>query len=127
MERKQLRGKAVLVSAICGLLSLLTVFLAVPSLPKPCPDPVWMALDILGPVAVAILLMGRSIPAVWVWLGLPVQYGLLFLFSEPISRLWGMSLEGGGGFAFLFIAGVWPALVTLVQFLALLLYQKRRG
>ena len=37
-------------AAVGGLLSLLIVFAAVPSLP-PCPDPVWIALDILAPMS----------------------------------------------------------------------------
>jgi len=126
MRRNPAKGEVALVSAACGVLSFLTVFLAVPGLPSPCPDPVWMALDLLVPTALALLLAGRlrPIPAPWLWLGLPVQYILLFLFRTPISRGLGIHLEGLGGFEYLFTAAVWPALVTLIQFLTLLLLQK---
>lgn len=119
------------VSAICGLFSCLIEFVAIPLVfsTSPllgAPDFIWMALRILLPVAAAVLLLRRiwHIPSGFVWAGLPVQYLLLFFWAKQISGIIGITLDGLGGFEYLFEAAVWPFAVTLLQFSVLFCLEK---
>ena len=112
--------------ALCAVLSLLTDFIFIPQvlprLPEGLrmlllPDPVWMALMILLPVLVALWLLEvkARVPAKYVWLGLPIQYLLLIVFAEPISKI-----GGWGGWTYIWDAFIWPLCGTAAQFVALI-------
>ena len=118
-------ARGFLVAAVCGLISLLVVFVVVPWLPS-MPDPAWIAVDLLAPAALALLLGGFLCPtsALYLWLGLPIQYLLLFLFRGPLAGNLGISLRSLGSFEYFFAAAIWPLGTTLVQFLALFLWEK---
>ena len=118
--------------ALCAVLSLLTEFILIPQvlprLPRILrmillPDPVWMALMILLPVLIAIRFLERKahVPARFVWLGLPIQYLLLIVFAEPISRI-----GGWGDWTYIWDAFIWPLCATTAQFVALIALRKRK-
>ena len=111
---------------LCGVLSVLIDFILIPQillrLPRflrflLLPDPIWMSLMILIPVLVAIYMLEQKahIPARYVWVGLPVQYLILIVFAEPISRIghW-------GDWSYIGDAIIWPLTVTAAQFVSLL-------
>ena len=112
--------------ALCAVLSLLTDFILLPQvlprLPRVLrmiflPDPVWMSLMILLPVLFAVCMLEKKVhvPARYVWIGLPVQYLILIVFSDPISRI-----GGWGGWTYLWDAFIWPLCVTAAQFVSLI-------
>ena len=121
---------------LCGVLSVLIDFILIPQillrLPRflrflLLPDPIWMSLMILIPVLVAIYMLEQKahIPARYVWVGLPVQYLILIVFAEPISRIghW-------GDWSYIGDAIIWPLTVTAAQFvllLALRTWKAKRG
>lgn len=111
-----------LISAIFGLLSFFIEFVAVPKFFIGWPDPIWIAITVLAPVAIVVFLAEKiwRIPLKYIWIGLPVQYLALFLFREPIAKIWGITLAGLHGLAYLFQAAIWPFIVTLAQFFVLL-------
>ena len=119
-------SRQVLRAVNCGLFSLLIAFVAVPMLPA-CPDPVWMALRVLGPVTLAPALLGWEgrRAARLVWLGLPVQYLVLFLGRAPIARHLGISLAGLGGLTYFGEAALWPLIITAAQSLTLHLWGRK--
>ena len=119
--------RSLLLGALCGALSFVLLFLLLPALPFPLPDPLWIGLAAVGCGAVALLLLKGRRPYApgWVWLGLPVQITLFFLCSDWVCRLWGLSTSGLGWFEYMAQGLGWPLLVTLLQFLLLLLLKKR--
>lgn len=119
------------ISTICGLLSFFIEFVAIPlffstSMFLGIPDFIWMALRILMPVAAAVLLIRRiwHIPSGFIWVGLPIQYLLLFFWAKQISGIIGITLDGLGGFEYLFEAAIWPFVATLLQFFVLFCLEK---
>ena len=117
-------------AALCGVLSVLIDFILIPqifSLPPMLglPDPIWMSMMILLPVLIAIHMLGQKahLPAGYVWVGLPVQYVILIIFAEPISRI-----GSWGDWTYIWNAIIWPLSVTAAQFVALIalhLWKKR--
>lgn len=112
--------------ALCAAVSVLIDFILIPRiLPRLprflrlllLPDPVWMSLMILIPVLVAIHMLERKarILARYVWVGLPVQYLILIVFAEPISRI-----GGWGDWTYIWNAFIWPLSVTVAQFISLI-------
>ena len=113
-------------AALCAMLSVLIDFILIPQillrLPRflrgiLLPDPIWMSLMILIPVLVAIYMLEQKahISAGYVWCGLPVQYLILVVFAQPISRIghW-------GDWSYIGDAIIWPLSVTAAQFIALI-------
>lgn len=113
-------------AVLCGVLSVLIDFILIPqmllNLPRflrllLLPDPIWMSLMILIPVLVAIHMLEKKahVPARYVWAGLPVQYLILIVFAEPISRIghW-------GDWTYIWDAMIWPLSVTAAQFVSLI-------
>lgn len=111
---------------LCGVLSVLIDFIVIPQmllrLPRflrflLLPDPIWISLMILIPALVAIHILEQKahIPARYVWVGLPVQYLILIIFAEPISRIghW-------GDWSYIGDAIIWPLAVTAAQFVSLI-------
>ena len=110
--------KNLLRGLVCGVLTLVIDFIAIPKLCVGVSDPVWIALMFLLPAILAAVLL-RGAP-VWVFAGLLVQYPLLWLGADFFAGLLGQSLGGLGGLAYAFQAVAWPLAVTLVQFALLL-------
>ena len=81
------------------------------------PDPIWISLMILIPVLLGLYMLEKKaqIPAGYVWIGLPVQYLILFVFAEPISRI-----GGWGDWSYIGDAILWPLCVTAAQFVSLI-------
>lgn len=109
-------------TVLCGGLSVLVDFILIPqvfSFPPMLglPDPIWMSLMILIPVIIAIRMLEKKvhIPTGYVWVGLPVQYLLLIVFAEPISRI-----GSWGDWTYIWDAMIWPLSVTAAQFVSLL-------
>ena len=123
-------------AALCAILSVLIDFILIPQillrLPRflrviILPDPIWMSLMILFPVLVAIYMLEKKthISAGYVWIGLPVQYLILIVFAQPISRIghW-------GDWSYIGDAIIWPLSVTVVQFITLIVlraWKAKRG
>ena len=121
--------KGVLTSIGCGVLSFMIEFLII-SIPAALPDLLWMTLMVLMPTLVAIYLFKRNtvIHPGYIWVGLPVQYLLFFIFSKKIAAELGISLAGAGGFEYIFFAAVWPFAVTLIQLLSLVvMFRKNKN
>ena len=121
--------KGVLTSIGCGVLSFMIEFLII-SMPAALPDLLWMTLMVLMPTLVAIYLFKRNtvIHPGYIWVGLPVQYLLFFIFSKKISAEIGVNIAGIGSFEYIFFATVWPFALTLVQSLSLVvMFRKNKN
>ena len=118
---------------LCGVLSVLIDFILIPQillrLPRflrflLLPDPIWMSLMILIPILVAIHMLEQKvhIPVRYVWVGLPVQYLILIIFAQPISRIghW-------GDWSYIGDAIIWPLCVTAAQVVSLLALRTRKA
>lgn len=121
-------GRSFRCAVLCGVLSLFVDFILIPqafTLPPllGLPDPIWMTLMILIPVLLAVYLLERKnhVPSGFVWLGLPVQYLLLIVFAEPISKIGSYD-----SWTYLWDAAVWPLGATAAQFAALVVLRFRR-
>lgn len=120
--------KGLLISTVCGVLSFVVNFVIM-SQTVALPDPLWVALMLLIPVFIAICLIRRSMEVHpgYIWVGLPAQYLLFFIFSRQISVELGINLDKGtSGFEYVFIATIWPFVVTLTQFLSLMVLNWKR-
>lgn len=113
----------------CGILSVLIDFILIPQILSRLPgflrlillpDPIWMSFMILIPVLAAIYMMEKKahIPAGYVWIGLPVQYLILIVFAEPISRI-----GGWGDWTYIWDAIIWPLCITAAQFISLIAFR----
>lgn len=124
-----MRIKPLVISVIGGLLSFLIVFIVVPRFALGVPDALWLTVGALMAIAVPVLLLWGiwRIPPAYIWLGLPVQYAVLFIFRHPISKTLGITMDGLGGLAYLFDAAVYPLVVTAMQFLTVLFFKKRKS
>lgn len=120
-----------LISAVCGLLSLVIEYVIIyqffslrPFLGTP--DFAWITLRILLPAWAVILLLRQTgkIPSGFIWFGLLVQYFVLFVFADHFSEILRMPLDGLGGFEYIFDVVVFPFVVTLVQFIILFLIER---
>lgn len=114
---------------LCGILSLLTDFILLPHvftlitvLGFPIPDPIWISIMILVPIVIAIYLLEQKahIPARYVWVGLPVQYLILFVFAEPMYKI---SPLGSDSWTYIWEAFVWPLSATAAQFVSLIAFR----
>lgn len=120
-----------LISAVCGLLSLVieyVICLQFFSL-RPfigTPDFAWITLRILLPAWAVILLLRQTgkIPSGFIWFGLFVQYFVLFVFADHFSELPRMSHDGLAFFTYVFDVVVYPFVATLVQFIVLFLNER---
>lgn len=121
--------KQLLMSVIGGLLSFLILFIVVPRFSVGVPDVVWITVGALIAVAVPAFLLWQiwRISPVYIWFGLPVQYVVLLIFRNPISKILGTPLDGLGGFAYFFRASVFPLVITAMQFLTVLFFKKRKN
>ena len=118
---------------LCALLSFVLDFWYIPDcLARGAPDPVWMGLMILLPALGAAVLARFVRPASSKapFLGLPIQWVLALLLSQPLGDLLGFRL---GSFAWdlfdwiayaIFILG-WSVGAALVQFVTLFLLERR--
>ena len=72
---------------------------------------------ILIPVIIVINMLGQKayILPKYVWVGLPVQYLILIVFAEPISRI-----GSWGDWTYIWDAMIWPLCVTAAQFISLI-------
>lgn len=124
-----MRIKPLVISLIGGLLSFLIVFIVVPRFALGVPDALWLTVGALMAVAVPAFLLWKilRIPPAYIWFGLPMQYVVLFIFRHSISKTLGITLDGLGGFAYLFDAAVYPLVVTAMQFLTVLFFKKRKS
>lgn len=114
--------KGLLISTVCGVLSFFANFVII-SQTVALPDPLWMTLMLLIPILIAVCLIKRSteVHPGHIWVGLPAQYLLFFIFSKQISAELGINLvKGTGGFEYVFFATIWPLVVTLAQFFSLI-------
>jgi len=111
---------------LCAALSVLIDFILIPQILPRLPrvlrfllltDPVWMSLMIVIPVLVAFYMLEQKarIPAGYVWVGLLVQYLILIVFAEPISRI-----GSWGDWTYIWDAFIWPLSVTVAQFISLI-------
>ena len=117
---------------LCALLSFVLDFWYIPDcLARGAPDPVWMGLMILLPALGAAVLARFVRPASSKapFLGLPIQWGLALLLSQPLGDLLGFRL---GSFAWdlfdwiaygIFILG-WSVGAAAAQFLVLRLLDR---
>lgn len=121
-----MKTEAFLRAAGCSLISFALVFYVIPVFfAKGTEDVLWMSLMVVLPALVAVVMLERVRP-VWVFLGLPIHYALLFLLAPPLSRLWGSSIEHPLGWAsYIGSTFVWPLVVTTVQFFALRIRKNR--
>jgi len=111
-----------IMGVLCGLLSFVVIYLAVPALfMRGVADLVWIVLRLLLPAAVGVVFMeivGKC-GAKYVWLGLPVQYILLIVFAKPLSDYLGVSVEntflGFGWPQYIGSQFIWPLAVALIQ------------
>ena len=120
--------KGLLISTVCGVLSFAANFVII-SQTAALPDPLWMALMVLIPILIAVCLMKRytEVHPRHIWVGLPAQYLLFFIFSKQVSAELGISLvKGAGGFEYVFFATVLPLVVTFAQFLSLTVLKRKR-
>lgn len=118
---------------LCALLSFGLDFWYIPDcLARGTPDPVWMGLMLLLPAlgAAALARFFRPASPRAPFLGLPLQWGLALLLSQPLGDLLGFRL---GSFAWdlfdwiaygIFIVG-WSVGAALVQFVTLFLLERR--
>jgi len=112
-------------AGLCGVLSVFCVFILIPRMRSPrvigfsVPDPIWISLMIVTPVAIAIYLLEQKahIPARYVWLGTLVQFLILIVFAGPISKL---SPLASDEWTYIGAVLVWPLGVTAAQFVSLI-------
>ena len=118
---------------LCALLSFVLDFWYIPDcLARGAPDPVWMGLMILLPALGAAVLARFVRPASSKapFLGLPIQWVLALLLSQPLGDLLGFRLGSLAWDLFdwiayaIFILG-WSVGAALVQFVTLFLLERR--
>ena len=129
MKNGAVNMKGVLTSIECGVLSFVIELLII-TIPATLPDLLWMTLMILMPTLVAIYLFKRNtvIHPGYIWVGLPAQYLLFFIFSKKIAAELGINVAGIGGFEYIFFAAIWPFAVTLIQSLSLVvMFRKNKN
>lgn len=124
---KSKKAESFLRAAGCGLISFALVFYLIPKfLSSGASDILWMALEVVLPALVAMMMLERVHP-VWVFISLPIHYGLLFLLATPLSEVWCTSLERPLGWSsYIGATFTWPLIVTVVQFYMLRFRRKRR-
>ena len=121
-------GRSFWSAVLCGVLSLFADFILIPTVFRippmlGLPDPIWMSLMFLIPAILALYLLEQKthVPPGYVWFGLPAQYLILIVFSQPISRIF-----GSDSWTYLWDAAVWPLGVTAAQFAVLIALRFRR-
>ena len=118
---------------LCALLSFGLDFWYIPGcLARGTPDPVWMGLMLLLPALGAAVLARFFRPSSprAPFLGLPLQWALALILSQPLGNLLGFRLGSFSQDLFdwiayaIFILG-WSAGAALVQFVTLFLLERR--
>ena len=117
--------KSALRTALCSLCTFALVFFLIPALlAGGIPDFLWIALDIILPAILAAVML-KNVRPTWIFLNLPIHYGLLILLAAPLSKIWGCSITRSlGWFEYIGSTFFWPFLLTIVQFVVLWI-QKR--
>lgn len=85
---------------------------------------------IVLPVAIAVLLFKKldHRKLAYIFIGLLIQYVLLIAFAEPISSIWGTSIKHTlAWFSYIGTVFPWPFMITLIQYISVLLFKKRQG
>lgn len=107
-----------IVSSLYGVFTVCIVFYITPKLGA-VPDCVWIGFMFIVP-AIAVLPLIRaswySFP-VSIFIGIPVEYIILYINAEQVARYFAISIQGLGWFTYVFMATTRPIAVTLVQFL----------
>lgn len=118
--------KDVFVSALWGTASFVFVFFLVPTLFIGMPDAIWISICIAVPVFVALVVFRKyMIKPVFVISGMLVQFALLVIFSDAVSRKWGMNLTGLGVFEYISLF-VYPVAITVLSWILLKLFIKNK-
>lgn len=122
-----------LLALSAGVLSFLITYLLVPGfLAMGVPDFLWIVLRIALPTAAGVLLFlpRRQCRSGYILLGLLVQYTLLVLYAEPLSKFLGCSIHGGyfgsGWLEYFGSQFLWPLGVTALQYIVLRIVRKKR-
>ena len=117
--------KSALRTALCSIITFALVFFLVPMLlAGGIPDFIWMTLDLILPAVAAALLL-KQVKPTWIFLNLPIHYGLLILLASPLSKIWGSPIDRGlGWFSYIGSTFFWPFILTILQFVVLWI-QKR--
>jgi len=112
--------KSALRTALCSVITFALVFYLVPVLlAGGTPDFIWMALDLILPAVAAALLL-KQVKPTWIFLNLPIHYGLLILLATPLSKIWGSPIALGlGWFSYIGATFFWPIILTIIQFVVL--------
>ena len=113
-----MKANAFLRAAGCSLISFALVFYVIPVFFAGGTEKVlWMSLMVVFPALIAVVMLDRIRP-LWVFLNLPIHYGLLYLLAAPMAQVWSTTLDS--------TVSVWPLLVTTVQFFVLRFQKKRK-
>lgn len=111
----------------CCILTFSIDFLLIPRLMRGIPDILWMAAMVLLPLGAAWLFyekFSRPVPGL-LYAGMGIQYLLLIVMAGPISQAFGSSIAHTlGWFGYIGAAFPWPLVVTLAQFLMIVLIRK---
>lgn len=118
--------KSALRTALCSLTTFALVFYLIPALlARGIPDILWMTLEIILPAILAALML-KNVRPTWIFLNLPIHYGLLILLAAPLSRFWGSPIDRSlGWFSYIGSTFFWPIVLTIVQFVVL--WIRKRG
>ena len=119
-----------IIAVMCSLISAVTDFLIIPNICRGWIDFVWMALMVILPVVIAVLLF-RMIdyrkPG-YVFIFFLLHYALLIAFAGPISKLWGSSIEHTlGWFSYIGSVFPWPLVITLIQYVVIMIIKKSKN
>ena len=111
---------SLIVSILYGVFTVCIVFYITPNLGA-VPDYVWIGFMFIVP-AIAVLPLIRTswypFPAT-IFIGIPVEYIILYINAEQVARYFAISIQGLGWFTYVFMATTRPIAVTLVQFLVI--------
>ncbi len=118
--------KELFFSALWGIASFLLVFFAVPAVFIATPDILWISLCIAVPViASLVIFIKKHIRPAFVAVGMLVQFALLVLFRKPVSRNWGINLQGLGAFEYISLF-VYPIVITVLSWLILKIFTRNK-
>ena len=85
-----------------------------------------MSLMVVFPALLAVVML-EGLRPLWVFLNLPIHYGLLIVLAAPLSGVWGVDLDSTLGLpSYLGAVFTWPLVITTVQFLILRFQKKQR-
>ena len=111
-----------IITIISALVTFVIDFLVIPKVMRGMPDFIWMSMMILIPVFLVVLVFFKDKEYKrWnLFAGMAIQYILLIALANPISKLFGTSIEHTlGWFGYIGAAFPWPLVVTEIQFVVL--------